>query len=333
MTRLDTPNGILMPTLDSFYERTNLAIKTQPQEGKYFFLPGKGWGAEIAIRGQIMGRKKHSQYLHKIPYRSHSDFEMYAVPENFSYTEDFKDLFGPQEIYKETQSKMFGRVGNNTSPIPKGYLKETSETTNLNGINIKTLNLEFLFADKLISEHYEFNKPNNHGRDISDSACIALLYDLDINKVKTIINDFYIQPQRETISAQITPDNLKKRAQNLLKKINSQKELDSDDRYIPSIISYTQALSPQELEELYQDDSKWNNGKLKDEEALKIVQTDLKIHKQKTDNELKEFSQETIFKKIDNFFATNTAQRKAIDLNMAQTNQQLSSIKTNASRK
>ena len=69
------------------------------------------------------------------------------------------------------------------------------------------------------------------------------------------------------------------------------------------------------------------------EEALKIVQADLKIHKQKTDNELKEFSQETIFKKIDNFFATNTAQRKAIDLNMAQTNQQLSSIKTNASRK
>ena len=258
---------------------------------------------------------------------------MYAVPENFSYTEDFKDLFGPQEIYKETQSKMFGRVGNNTSPIPKGYLKETSEITNLNGINIKTLNLEFLFADKLISEHYEFNKPNNHGRDISDSACITLLYDLDINKVKTIINDFYIQPQRETISAQITPDNLKKRAQNLLKKINSQKERDSDDRYIPSIISYTQALSPQELEELYQDDSKWNNGKLKDEEALKIVQADLKIHKQKTDNELKEFSQETIFKKIDNFFATNTAQRKAIDLNMAQTNQQLSSIKTNASRK
>ena len=61
MTRLDTPNGILMPTLDNFYERTNLAIKTQPQEGKYFFLPGKGWGAEIAIRGQIMGRKKHSQ--------------------------------------------------------------------------------------------------------------------------------------------------------------------------------------------------------------------------------------------------------------------------------
>lgn len=333
MSRVDAPNGILMPTLDSFYERTNLAIKTQPQEGKYFFLPGKGWGAEIAIRGQIVGRKKHSQYLHTIPYRSHSDFEMYAVPENFSYTEDFKDLFGPQEIYKETQSKMFGRVGNNTSPIPKRYLKETSEITNLNGVNIKTLNLEFLFADKLISEHYEFNKPNNHGRDISDSACIALLYDLNINKVKTIINDFYIQPQRETISAQISSDSIRKRAQILLKKINSQKELNSDDRYIPSIISYTQAFSLQELETLYQDESKWNNGKLKDEEALKIVQADLKAHKQKTNNELKEFSQETIFKKIDAFFATNTAQRKAIDINIAQTNQHLSSIKANDSSK
>ena len=138
MTRLDAPDGILMPTLDSFYERTNLAVKTQPQEGKYFFLPGKGWGTEIAIRGQVMGRKKHSRYLHTIPYRSHSDFELYAVPENFSYTEDFKDLFGSQETYRETQSKMFGRVGNNTNPIPEGYLKKTSEITNLNGNNIKT---------------------------------------------------------------------------------------------------------------------------------------------------------------------------------------------------
>ena len=333
MTRLDAPDGILMPTLDSFYERTNLAVKTQPQEGKYFFLPGKGWGTEIAIRGQVMGRKKHSRYLHTIPYRSHSDFELYAVPENFSYTEDFKDLFGSQETYRETQSKMFGRVGNNTNPIPEGYLKKTSEITNLNGNNIKTLNLEFLFADKLISEHYEFNKPNNHGRDISDSACLALLYDLDINKVKKIINDFYIQPQREFFTSQISSESLKKRAQNIVNKINSEKELDAEDRYIASITSYTQAFSFQEIEDLYNDESKWNNGKLKSEEALKIVQADLEIYKKNTDNKLKECSQENIFKKIDAFFAINKGRRHAIDMSMTETNKYISTQKMYTTKK
>lgn len=246
------------------------------------------------------------------------------MPKDFSYTENFKDLFGSQEIYGETQSKMFGRVGNNTNPIPEGYLKETSEITNLNGINIKTLNLEFLFADKLISEHYEFNKPNNHGRDISDSACLALLYDLDIKKVKEIINDFYIQPQREFITSQISSESLKKRARNLVNKINSQKELDVEDRYIAGITSYTQAFSSQEIENLYNDESKWSNGKLKSKEAMKIVQADLEIYEKNINNKLKEYSQENIFKKIDTFFAINKEQRRAIDMGMTETNKHVS---------
>ena len=47
MKRLDVQNGILMPTIDSFYERTKLAIDTQPQEGNSYFLPGKGWGQKL----------------------------------------------------------------------------------------------------------------------------------------------------------------------------------------------------------------------------------------------------------------------------------------------
>lgn len=319
MKRLNAPDGILMPTIESFFERTSLAIASQPQEGNSYFLPGKGWGAEIAIRGQISGRKKYSKYLHTIPYRSHSDFEMYAVSKNFSYTEEFKTLFGSQERYEETQTKMFGRTDNNRSPIPAGYLRENSEITVLNGLNIKTLNLEFLFADKLISEHYEFNKPNNHGRDISDSACIALLYDLDRDKIKKIINDFYIAPQRELILSNVSEENLKKRASILLKKINGQREFAPDDRCIPSITSYSQAISSQELNNLYKDESKWDNGKLKGEEALKIIELDLNIYKKNMGGKLEELSPENIFKKIDSFFLNVEEQRKKIDNDMCKT--------------
>ena len=326
MKRLNTPNGILMPTIDSFYERTSMAINAQPQEGNFFFLPGKGWGAEIAIRGQIHGRKKHSKYLHTIPYRSHSDFELYATPKDFSYTQDFKDLFGAQEVYEETRTKMFGRTDNNRNPIPVGYLQQNSETTILNGTKIKTLNLEFLFADKLISESYKFDKPNNHGRDISDSACIALLYDLDVNEVKKIINDFYIQPRREFILSKINDKSLKERGKTLLNKINNQKEFEADDRYLPSILSYTQALSLEELKHLYNDESKWEKGKLKDDEAIKIIQTDIEKYRKNVDNELREVSQEDIFKKIDTFFLITENRRKEMDSKMNNLDTQIKNV-------
>ncbi len=322
--RLDAPNGILMPTLESFYERTNLAISTQPQEGRHFFLPGKGWGTEIAIRGQVQGRKKHSKYLQAIPYRSHADFELYSVPQNFAYTPEFKDLFGGQETYDETYTKKLGK----RKPIPLGYIKENAETTSLNGVEIKTLNLEFLLAEKLISEDYVFNKPNNHGRDISDSACIALLYDMDVDKVKQIINDFYIQPNSEYIASKISPDNLKTRAQNLIKKINSQKDYEADDRYIAGITNYTKALSAQELKDLYSDESKWNGGKLKSEVALKIVEADFVKYKEEIGKELNEYSKENIFKKTDAFFRAVDEGRKAIDRDMAKTGKIISANKS-----
>lgn len=323
METTDEKKGILMPTIDSFYEKTALALSVQPQKGRYFFLPGKGWGTEIAIRGDIVGRTKHNKYLHAIPYRSHSDFELYGVPNNFAYTQAFHDAFGSQEYFGETQTKMFGRKENNTSPIPRGYIKENSEITVLDGANIQTLNLEMLIADKLISEKFQFNKPNNHGRDISDSACLALLYDVDIDKVKNIINDFYIKPEREYAASKVSDEALLKRAQNLIRKINSVKDNDAEDRCYYSISLYAPVFSEKDLHDLYEDESKWENGKLKEQEAIKIIHADYKKFKSDNDTELNNLSQENIFKKIDAFFLAVQTRRKELDIEMAATSKSI----------
>ena len=319
MGRIETQNGILMPTLDSFYEMTRLALDVQPQKGLTFFMPGKGWGSEIAIRGQVVGRKKHTKYLHKIPYRSHSDFELYSVPKHFRYSSKFQELFGSQEWYGETQTKSF-KYGHN---IPMGYMKEGSETTILDGLSIQTLSLEFLMADKLVSEGYNFDKPNNHGRDISDSACIALLYDLDVDKIKEIINEFHIKPKNEELKAELSDEKFAVRGNHLIKCLNIQKQYAEDIDYTGFVRRNSQIFTEQGLRDLYNDESKWEDGKLKKEEADKIIQADAKIYKAGIDAKLEEYSQESIFKKIDNFFLTAKERRKEMDNEMGMVSQQM----------
>ena len=83
---------------------------------------------------------------------------------------------------------------------------------------------------------------------------------------------------------------------------------------IPSLLC--RGVSSQDISDLYNDESKWENGKLKNEEALPIAKLDLEIYEKSINKELNELSQENIFKKIDTFFLINEEQRKTMDDNM-----------------
>jgi hypothetical protein len=86
-------NGILMPDIVAFNTATKTALATMPQSGRHNYLAAKGWGAELAILGEAKNRKKNKLNF-TIPYRSHSDFELYGVSDEFAYTEAFYNIFG-----------------------------------------------------------------------------------------------------------------------------------------------------------------------------------------------------------------------------------------------
>ena len=189
----------MMETLDEFEAKTILAFDLQPQEGLYAFLPGKGWGTEIAIQYPVykktdagyVERKKDPVCFQARGYRSHSDFEMYGMQRRLvrdHYTPKFLKEFGCQEYFETTKLAEKG-----VEDISREELWNNTEITVLpNGKEITTLSLEYLLVEKLI-ENSKFEQPNNHGRDISDAGALALVYeDIDREKVKEIYTQNYI---------------------------------------------------------------------------------------------------------------------------------------------
>ena len=189
-TAVTTPErSSWMRTFDEFERKTMMAFELQPQEGITAFLPGKGWGTEIAIQYPVyqqtpeglVERKKNPACFEARGYRSHSDFEMYGMqpgsPESH-YTPEFRQAFGAPEYFEATKMD---------EDVSRDELWHNTEVTVLpNGRKITTLSVEYLLAEKLM-EYPKFEKANNHGRDISDAGALALTFDdIDREKVKEI---------------------------------------------------------------------------------------------------------------------------------------------------
>lgn len=180
--------GCFMMTEEEFDHDTMAYFRMRKQEGETFFLPGKGWGNEIAIRYDVLrpnGERRKKSHL-DVGYRSHSDFELYAVPP------DFKTQGANSEFFPTVK-------GPETFGIPREKILDNLETTLLpDGQKIKTMSVELLMVDKLREDHCQFFKPNNHGRNISDSAALMLSYDdIDRDKVRMFFDRYYIQHVQE----------------------------------------------------------------------------------------------------------------------------------------
>ena len=181
-------HGIIMPKIEDFYRSVFVAISTHPQkteDGKINYLFGKGIGVEIALRGEISGRK---QFCTKPIYRSHSDFELYNTKEN-PYSDIFQEIFGSQEFYPESATK-------GLKNIPNGYMDSTYETVIVDGYEILVPQLEILFLDK-------FLKKEGTPRDgVYDCELLAREYELDFELIKEYLEKYYFsyeeQKQRNT---------------------------------------------------------------------------------------------------------------------------------------
>lgn len=195
--------GIDMPTEKAFYEKVLLAISLwRQQEGeKTNYLLGKGVGVEVALRGSVAGRIKRPI---EFSYRSHSDFELYAVDYKAGedganlgggpvYTEPFRRIFGSQEYFPVTKTK-------GLKNIPPTLLYDTAEVVDLGGVEVRIPQLELLFLDKYIVGE---STPRPEGY---DAELLARQYVLDRAKIHQYLDQFVIEPAIAQIQAQAQRD-------------------------------------------------------------------------------------------------------------------------------
>ena len=256
---------VLMATFDEFETKTMRAFDLQPQKGKHIFLPGKGWGTEIAIQYPVyrktdkgyIERKKDPICFQARGYRSHSDFEMYGMQPGLKardlYTPEFYKEFGAQEYFKTTKPSDRG-----SENVSREELWDNTEITILpNGKKITTLSLEYLLVEKLV-EHPEFEQPNNHGRDISDAGALAMVYsDIDREKVKAIFAKNYVDYQVKKLK------NVKDFDQDML-----QEKIETVKGSIKKIDLFFEAVDKRK-EELKRDEK--NKGASRSSKSLKEV--------------------------------------------------------------
>lgn len=187
--RTTADSGLIMPDFDTFTAKMILARALMPQvgsDGKVQYLFGKGAGAELALQGAVAGRSKR---LNSVPYRTHSDFEIYAAVtdqyESIEHNGRFTAVFGSQEIYPVTATK-------GLKELPENLLHDTAETVSFGGVSFLVPSLEAQFVDKF----EKTNESVERGlRDKTDAEWLASAYELDGEKIHTLIDNYVIAPQ------------------------------------------------------------------------------------------------------------------------------------------
>lgn len=189
-----TDDGNIMPDMDTFTAKAVLARALMPQvneQGEIQYLFGRGAGIELSVQGQVAGRHKRTD---DVPYRSHSDFEIYGVEaDNYDYidhSDRFRAVFGGQEIYPVGKTK-------GLADLPETCLHDTAETVNFGGIEFLVPSLELQFTEKVKSAN---ESKETELRGITDAEVLAQTYDIEGDMVHAAIDDFVVTPAENRLS-------------------------------------------------------------------------------------------------------------------------------------
>ncbi len=182
-------NGIDMPDMDTFTAKMVLARALMPQldeSGNITYLFGKGAGAELALQGDVVGREKRTS---DIPYRTHSDFEIYGVVRDsydaIPYGHRFTAVFGSQEIYPVNKTK-------GLHDLPQDYLHKTAEVVDYGGLGFIVPRLELQFVDKFEKANETVERDLRHK---TDAEWLATAYTMDADLIHSTVDNYVIAPE------------------------------------------------------------------------------------------------------------------------------------------
>lgn len=201
-------HGALMPTVENFCEKTLLAVslwRQRDEQGRINYLMGKGSGVEMALLGDVKGRKKR---VGSFSFRPHSDFELYGVDqEKCIYTDEFVAVFDAQEYFPKTKTK-------GLSDLPPELLDETAEIVEFGSATIIIPQLELLFLDKWRARE---STPRPEG---FDDECLARAYELNIALLHSYLEKYVLDNDRKKIELEFT-DKAAKHIESMERKIRS----------------------------------------------------------------------------------------------------------------
>ena len=183
---IDTSSeGVMVKTYDDFINKILLMIKLWPQkEGNTInYLFGSGIGIELALQGNVIGRKKNNNCY---SYRPHNDIILYDVKildyedEKDSY--NFKEAFGNIEFYPSYELKVLSNINSN-------LLDTNCETVVINNHKVLIPELEILFLEKYLQRELVSREEGY------DYKLLFNEYELDVDKIINYLEDYYIKPK------------------------------------------------------------------------------------------------------------------------------------------
>lgn len=177
-------DGVMINSYEDFLNKIMLITKLWPQkeDSKINYLFGKGLGVELALQGNVIGRKRNN-YCY--PFRKHNDIVLFDVKindyEDTKESYDFKEAFGNIEFYSNRETKFL-------SNIKKDLFDSTYETVVINNHKILIPELELLFLEKY------FDREVISREEGYDYQLLFNEYDLDIDKIINYLEEYYIKP-------------------------------------------------------------------------------------------------------------------------------------------
>ena len=169
-------DGVLMPDYDTFIDKVLVISKLwkQLEDNKVNYLFGMGIGIELALQGNVIGRKKNNNCY---PYREHNELYLYDV--NSPCSSQILKVFNPN-VYGKT--KTFVLNGMNEDLMDNDY-----DVVMIHNHKVLIPCLEILFLDSYLSGGMERRKEG------SDYELLINEYQLDVNKVISYLENYYIR--------------------------------------------------------------------------------------------------------------------------------------------
>lgn len=173
--------GILMPDYDSFVEKVLMMCKlwNQKDDNKINYLFGMGIGIELALQGNVIGRRKNNNCY---PYRSHNEIFLYNVDNsnnNFYNNNAFLRVFNRVELYDKKSTFVL-------NDMPKDLMDNNYDMVMIHNHKVLIPCLEILFLDSYLSGGMERRVEG------ADYELLIREYDLDIDKVISYLENYYI---------------------------------------------------------------------------------------------------------------------------------------------
>lgn len=170
-----TIQGVSMNDYDTFVDKVLLASHIWPQlneDGIINYLFGLGIGIELALQGDVIGRRKNNNCFE---YREHYNMYLYGLREN---NNEFNKIFRPITFNRYNTLELHN--------LDENLLATSYDVVRIHNHKVYIPSLEILFLDSYLSR--EMNKRQSG----CDYELLMREYDLDVNRIISYLERYYI---------------------------------------------------------------------------------------------------------------------------------------------